>query len=84
MQTAVKKIIEDWLFKEQRSQAQLTRLAGISEAMLSRSMRGKQNPSANMLKRLEVAMGLSSGSLAALQAQALLPLDGEAQAGEKD
>lgn len=84
MQTALVEVIEDWLFKEQRSRAQLTRIAGIGEAMLSRVMKGKQKPSAHMLKRLELAMGLPLGTLVALQAQAPLPLDGEAQAGEKD
>ena len=70
----VAEIIQDWLFREDRTQAQLARMAKVNVAVLSRIMTGKQIPGPKVCRRLEMAMNLERGALFAIQAQAPLPI----------
>lgn len=74
MHQTIAEIIEEWLIREDRTQVQLARKARISPATLTRVIRGKQPAKAKVCRRLEMAMGLASGTLEAAQTQAPLPL----------
>lgn len=69
MNKTVPQVIEEWLIKEDRTQIHLARKAGLAQGTLTRVMTGKQRPGPRVLRRLELAMGLPTGTLQSLQAQ---------------
>ena len=75
--------IRDWLEREDRSQAWLTRKAGIDKNYLSAILNGLRSPGPRVLRRLDRAMGLPPGTLDGLRSQGELALEevGNEQAG---
>lgn len=55
--------VQEWLTKNDRTQAWLSRKAGVSAFHLNRCLQGKENASARFLAKLEIAMGLAAGTL---------------------
>ena len=71
MTTAVGQRILNWLDREDRTQSQLSRMAGppLSDGYLSRIIKGKQPGSTRALGKLDGVMGLELGTLRGLQTQ---------------
>ena len=58
-----KKIVEEWLEEEERTQTYLARRAHVSAEHLNRCLMGHSEPGIITLTRLEDAIGLDRGTL---------------------
>lgn len=67
--------IIDYLDREDRSQAWLARKAGMDVAYLSVILNGVRSPGPKVLRKLDKAMGLARGTLAALRSETQPPLE---------
>lgn len=68
-------VVRDWLEREERSQAWLARKAKMDLTYFSLILNDHRKAGTKILRRLEGAMGLPSGTLVGLRSQIPLPME---------